>query len=124
MFKQLINKLWCQLRQAVNLVGGLFRKEHGDKDFGFFFKIARFVVEPQVLGPFNNPPCALSQDERNSVRIVLHLEVRFRASKCLGTVRHKRMTVLVRKPTAFLVSNTLAAFGQSQDARHNQLPSS
>ena len=81
MFKQLVNKPSCQLRQAVYLVGSLFRKEDGDKDFSFFSKIARsrFLVEPQILR-------SLSQDEIKSVRIMFHLDVRFRASKCLGSV--------------------------------------
>ena len=85
MFKQLINKLRSQLRQAVDFIGGLFRKEH-DQDFSFFFKITRFVLNPEVLSSFNYPPGSLPEDEGNSVRIVLHLESRFRASKCLGSV--------------------------------------
>ena len=86
MFKQLINKLRSQLRQTVDFIGGLFRKEHDDQDFSFFFKITRFVLSPEVLSSFDYPPGSLPEDEGNSVRIVLHLECRFRASKCLGSV--------------------------------------
>ena len=55
MFKQLINKLRSQLRQTVDFIGGLFRKEHGDQDFSFFFKITRFVPNPRDLELFRLP---------------------------------------------------------------------
>ena len=36
---------------------------NGDQDFSFFFKITRFVLNPEVLSSFDYPPGSLSEDE-------------------------------------------------------------
>ena len=58
------------------------------------------------MGSLDDPPGALAENHRHTVRIVLHLVSRCRSTESLGPVRNKSMSVLIREPTSLLTRDT------------------
>ena len=58
------------------------------------------------MGSLDDPPGTLTENHRNTVRVVLHLTNRCRGTESRGPVRNESMSVLRREPTSLLTCNT------------------